>query len=432
MMDMSPLNLLRGGEVKEHTKSPATDKREGERDVDPVFTIDESLFNPAAALGQPLPSEIMGQNMEGGEELSTPVEFSVSGEEETSITVPASIVETEEGEVDTVGESERAGNVKVEESGVFKSLQPEVEMAEGDDLLDEKGLDEVTDEEGVNKLAQEGGKDNALFKEVGKVGGGDQKLSAVTSQLSSNSLRERRGEEKGEGDEEHTSSEAIDDSGGEGGGGERSAPLSSAAQHGASDDKGGKNSFSRPLEVAPDVESLTQGKDFEVTSGDERGVAKEVSTVTSKGGAVTTSQTLGRMVIEQVGSKIGLFFRDGIGKASIRLDPPSLGRLQIEIVMKDSMARAHIVAEHESVKELIEQNLATLKDALAKEGISVNDLTVSLDSRGSESSDGMRWGEQGETEGWGGTDSNHHAGARIPSITGLVKPDNATGVDIYV
>ncbi|MBI5599104.1 MAG: flagellar hook-length control protein FliK [Deltaproteobacteria bacterium] len=89
-------------------------------------------------------------------------------------------------------------------------------------------------------------------------------------------------------------------------------------------------------------------------------------------------------LVEQVrGHLNGVFLKDGLGKATISLDPPSLGHLKIDIIVKDNMVRAEIATEHPVVKQVIEANLQGLKHALMQQGLTVDGLTVFLGDRSS-------------------------------------------------
>ncbi|MCK5236481.1 MAG: flagellar hook-length control protein FliK, partial [Deltaproteobacteria bacterium] len=370
-------------------------------------------------------------NGEENSELSTPLEFSAHGEEETSSSVLPSTVDPGETDVDTVGEREVLSDVKREVSPYIKSLQPKGQGAEGDDVLNVEGRNGVSEEDGVNELTQEGDEEKVLFKELGKIVGDEQKPSTANNP-SLHSLHESENDDKGEMEGEHSIDEAIDDGGDDGEGGQRSESLPAASQRSSSGEGALNGQPSSGLEKVPAVDSLLQGQELEISNDEQTGEVKEASTVLRRGGAATPSHTLGRMVIDQVGSKIGLFFRDGIGKASIRLDPPSLGRLQIEIVVRDSVVRAQIAAEHQTVKEVLEQNLATLKEALTKQGLYVDEITVSLGEGGNEKRGGMEWGEHRAMEAGVRAHYNQREGEGIPSARGLSIHQDTTGVDIYI
>ncbi len=432
MIDMSPLSVFESGEVKERTHSPASEKREDGRDGEAPFTIDESIFKQMLAGGQPLSTEVTVQNIEGGAELSTQFELTAHDEEGTLSSALHSSVDNGETGVDMVGELESHGDLKGKIPNSLKLLEEGGHGRKGGEIFNVEGEDEVSEEGGVHKLPQERGEEKLPFEGFGKALGVEQKPSAA-NHISLQGAKESRNDDViGKEEERYIDEDIIENGSGDGEDGQRSEALPTNSQRNGSREGGGNGQHYNGLEKAPAVEPSLLGQDFEISSDEQTGDVKEVSTVSRKGGAVTTSHTLGRMVIDQVGSKIGLFFRDGIGKASISLDPPSLGRLQIEIVIRESVVRAQIAAEHQTVKEVVEQNLATLKDALTKQGLYVDEISVSLGEGGSDRRDGMEWGESREMEAGVGANYKPAEGEVVTPARGLSIHQETTGVDIYV
>ncbi|MBI5327261.1 MAG: flagellar hook-length control protein FliK [Deltaproteobacteria bacterium] len=132
-------------------------------------------------------------------------------------------------------------------------------------------------------------------------------------------------------------------------------------------------------------------------------------------------------LIQQVGSKIGVFLKDGISKATINLDPPSLGHLKVDIIVKDNVVRASITADNPAVKEVLKVNLQGLTDALMKQGLAVSELTVFLGDRSS----GYREGFDFMPEGGG--DRRHTEDNQSSADTWFLKRKGSDGVvDIFV
>jgi len=82
--------------------------------------------------------------------------------------------------------------------------------------------------------------------------------------------------------------------------------------------------------------------------------------------------------------------------ARIALKPPSLGWVDIKIVMHETSARAAIVVESAAVKQTVDQNIDELKAALNQQGISVEEMSVSVQHQDARSSgDSERQNEDG-------------------------------------
>lgn len=68
--------------------------------------------------------------------------------------------------------------------------------------------------------------------------------------------------------------------------------------------------------------------------------------------------------------------RAGRHTSRLELNPPELGRLDLEVVLDRGVLRAHIGAENLAVKHLIESNLGQLRDQLSQLGVTVEKFDV--------------------------------------------------------
>lgn len=109
--------------------------------------------------------------------------------------------------------------------------------------------------------------------------------------------------------------------------------------------------------------------------------AKSDQTQTQSNVRSTSSprQTFERMILDQVVDKARIIPRPG-GASSmvIRLDPPSLGRIDMRIDVKDGSVRAAIVADSKDVKAAIEGNIENLKNSLHANGLKVDEISVTV------------------------------------------------------
>jgi len=69
---------------------------------------------------------------------------------------------------------------------------------------------------------------------------------------------------------------------------------------------------------------------------------------------------------------------------SIELRPEALGRLHLKVTVKDGVVSAKILAENGQVKELLEGNLAKLKQSLGQKNLQVENFDVSTGHNGEE------------------------------------------------
>lgn len=94
------------------------------------------------------------------------------------------------------------------------------------------------------------------------------------------------------------------------------------------------------------------------------------------------------------------------GTVTMRLNPPELGVLRIELEMHNGTASVRFQTEHTSVRELLNQQLSTLRQGLEGHGVSVERLDVQMAANSSREShlnqqtdDGRSRGQFSQREG---------------------------------
>ncbi len=83
-------------------------------------------------------------------------------------------------------------------------------------------------------------------------------------------------------------------------------------------------------------------------------------------------------IVNAVENSIRFLVTEGEKKVNISLQPPELGRVEVELLVKDSQVTATINAENAAVKEVIMSNLDQLKTNLENAGIGVNKFDVEV------------------------------------------------------
>lgn len=83
-------------------------------------------------------------------------------------------------------------------------------------------------------------------------------------------------------------------------------------------------------------------------------------------------------IVNTVEDSIKFMVAEGENRVSIKLHPPELGKVQVELVMKDNQVNARINTENVAVKEVILTNLDQLKSNIENAGISVNKFDVEV------------------------------------------------------
>lgn len=87
----------------------------------------------------------------------------------------------------------------------------------------------------------------------------------------------------------------------------------------------------------------------------------------------------------------------GIKEATIQLDPPELGSLQVKVGVNQDQAQVSFTVQHASVREALDQQSMRLREMFAEEGLNLADVDVSDQSQQQEqdenNSDGRHAGQ---------------------------------------
>ena len=73
--------------------------------------------------------------------------------------------------------------------------------------------------------------------------------------------------------------------------------------------------------------------------------------------------------VDELGARIQLMLRDGLGKAQIQLHPVELGRLQVTISTDGDQARVAFLADAGATRDAIEHSLPRLREMLEQNGL---------------------------------------------------------------
>ena len=81
-------------------------------------------------------------------------------------------------------------------------------------------------------------------------------------------------------------------------------------------------------------------------------------------------------VIEQITGRISIGLKQGETKLTLQLYPPELGKLNIDLSMKNNQLHAVIIAESGQAKQLLEHNIEQLRTCLESNNIDVEKISV--------------------------------------------------------
>ncbi len=75
-------------------------------------------------------------------------------------------------------------------------------------------------------------------------------------------------------------------------------------------------------------------------------------------------------------NKFSLRTNGSQSEIKIKLDPPALGTVRMNISTSGDSVRTVIIAENHAVKQIIENNLIQLRDSMSGQGLKVESFTV--------------------------------------------------------
>lgn len=92
-------------------------------------------------------------------------------------------------------------------------------------------------------------------------------------------------------------------------------------------------------------------------------------------------------VIDQIVEQVKVSMNQDSTSLEMQLYPEHLGKIQINVVSKEGVMTAHIVAESEAAKQAIEGGLANLREAMEQQNIKVEAIEVMVSTTGFEQRD---------------------------------------------
>jgi len=85
-------------------------------------------------------------------------------------------------------------------------------------------------------------------------------------------------------------------------------------------------------------------------------------------------------VLKQVTEKMDVSLFDDKSEMVMKLKPDDLGKVTVKLSLENGIISAKFLAESEKVKEILESNFNQLKDSLEKQGMMIQEFSVSVDN----------------------------------------------------
>jgi flagellar hook-length control protein FliK len=88
---------------------------------------------------------------------------------------------------------------------------------------------------------------------------------------------------------------------------------------------------------------------------------------------------LTQQVIDQIKQAVPQQVKSSEGSISLKLNPPMLGKVDVDIHVENGLVQASFKADQPITRDILQQNMHILKDALAEQGVKVAQVSVSAD-----------------------------------------------------
>ncbi len=86
-------------------------------------------------------------------------------------------------------------------------------------------------------------------------------------------------------------------------------------------------------------------------------------------------------ILNQVVGQISIGKNHGPSSISIKLHPKELGQIKLDLTVDQTKVKAHLIAQNQQVQDVLERHLPALRSALQQQGLQLDHLQVSVDSR---------------------------------------------------
>ena len=102
-------------------------------------------------------------------------------------------------------------------------------------------------------------------------------------------------------------------------------------------------------------------------------------------------------IINQIVNKLSTRGGGAQNEVQIRLDPPSLGTVRLNITTVGDSVRTMIIAENHAVKQTIENNFNQLRDAMSEQGLKVDSFSVTVGGESGSSNQNRKQFDEGNS-----------------------------------
>ena len=111
----------------------------------------------------------------------------------------------------------------------------------------------------------------------------------------------------------------------------------------------------------------------------EKGVEQIATRITqAASGQAAVMEEMAETVLPQIIRSVASLVRAGGAEMRLQLQPADLGEIELRVRTAEAAVRGELVVSNPEVKQLLEQNLGRLRDALAQQGLNLEGFSVDV------------------------------------------------------
>ena len=164
-----------------------------------------------------------------------------------------------------------------------------------------------------------------------------------------------------------------------------SSAFSAELTGGVGGSPGASGSSSAP--TSPATPSATAAVDSNASTGDQPTAATHRQRESNVTNELRLNQVQQRRLMQRVSSAFRTIGA-GEGELRLRLSPPQLGSMRLEVKVKDGTMHARLQTETEAARHVLTENLSVLRDRLSEQGITVESFDIDVAQDGFDLSQG--------------------------------------------
>ena len=154
----------------------------------------------------------------------------------------------------------------------------------------------------------------------------------------------------------------------------------------------------------------------------EKGVEQIATRITqAASGQAAVMEEMAETVLPQVIRSVASLVRAGGAEMRLQLQPADLGEIELRVRTAEAAVRGELVVSNPEVKQLLEQNLGRLRDALAQQGLDLEGFSVDVGGQSAFAESREEFGHQTSSDG---SAQGNEVAEVMPASSAVRMPDS--------